>query len=161
MIYPIIFLFYNILNQHGTMTESNHYSTRKISTKSLESFSRKLQSFDWRSVLSKNDPTESYTVFLEEFFGLYDRYFPIKNYKSSSSKRSNSQWIFKGLKKSSKRKETLYKKFLKNSTQQNEQDYKRYRNKLNHLIRIAKKSYYSERFSQARNDTKINMEYNQ
>ena len=98
MIYPIIFLFYNILDQHGTMTESYHYSTRKISTKSLESFSRKLQRFDWRSVLSKNDPTESYTVFLEEFFGLYDRYFPIKNYKSSSSKRSNNQWIFKGLK---------------------------------------------------------------
>ena len=135
MIYPIIFLFYNILDQHGTMTESNHYSTRKISTKS--------------------------PVFLEEFFGLYDRYFPIKNYKSSSSKRSNSQWIFKGLKKSSKRKETLYKKFLQNPTQQNEQDYKRYLNKLNHLIRIAKKRYYSERFSQARNDTKINMEYNQ
>ena len=40
--------------------------------------------------------------------------------------------------------------------QQNEQDYKRYRNKLNHVIRIAKKSYYSAsaRFSQARNDTK-------
>ena len=133
MIYPIIFLFYNILDQHGTMTESNHYSTRKISTKSLEAFPCKLQSFDWRSVLWKNDPRE----FLEKFFGLYDRYFSIKNYKLSSSKRSNSQWIFKGLKKASKRKETLYKKFLKNPTQQNEQDYKRYRNKLNHLIRIA------------------------
>ena len=145
---------YNILDQHGTMTESNRYSTRKISTKSLESFSRKLQSFDWRSVLSKNDPTESYTVFLEEFFGLYDRFFPIKNNKSNSSKRSNNQWISKGLKKSSKRKEALYKKFLKNPTQQNEQAYKRYRNKLNHLIRIAKKRYYSEKFSQARNDTK-------
>ena len=84
----------------------------------------------------------------------HDRYFPIKNYKSSCSKRSNNQWIFTGLKKSSKRKETLYKKFLQNPTQQNEQDYKRYRNKLNHLIRIAKKSYYSERFSQARNNTK-------
>ena len=52
------------------------------------------------------------------------------------------------------KKEALYKKFLKNPTQQNEQDYKRYRNKLNHLIRIAKKSYCNERFSQARNDTK-------
>lgn len=103
---------YNILDQHGTMTESNHYSTRKISAKSLvQSFSCKLQGFDWRSVLSKNDLTESYTVFLEEFFGLYDRYFPIKNYKLSGSKRSNNQWISKGLNKSSKRKEALYKKF--------------------------------------------------
>lgn len=137
------------MDQHGTITESNHYSTRKISTKSLESFSRELQSFDWRSVLSKNDPTELYTVFLEEFFGLYDRFFPIKNHKLNSSKRSNNQWITRGLKKSLKRKDALYKKFLKNPTQQNEQDYKRYCYKLNHLIRIAKKSYYSERFSQA------------
>ena len=137
------------MDQHGTITESNHYSTRKISTKSLEPFSRELQSFDWRSVLSKNDPTELYTVFLEEFFGLYDRFFPIKNHKLNSSMRSNNQWITRGLKKSLKRKDALYKKFLKNPTQQNEQDYKRYCYKLNHLIRIAKKSYYSERFSQA------------
>lgn len=64
------------------MTESNDHSTRKISTKYLKSFSRKLQSCNWQSVLSKNDPTESYTAFFEEFFELYDRLFPITNYKS-------------------------------------------------------------------------------
>ena len=75
----------------------------------------------------------------------------MKKYKS---KRSNNLWISKGLKKSSKTKEALYRKFIKNPSQENERDYKIYRNKLNHLIRIAKKNYYSKRLDQAGNDIK-------
>ena len=87
-------------------------------------------------------------------YSVYNKTFPINNCKSKNSKRSNNQWISQGLKKSSKRKEALYKNFIKKPTQINERDYKRYRNKLNHLIRIAKKNYYSKRFSQAQNDIK-------
>ena len=75
----------------------------------------------------------------------------MKKYKS---KRPNNLWISKGLKKSSKTKEILYRKFIKNPSHKNERDYKTYRNKLNHLIRIAKKNYYSKRLDQAGNDIK-------
>jgi len=51
-------------------------------------------------------------------------------------------------------KEKLYKKFIKNPTKNNEQIYKKYRHKLNHLIRIAKTNYYCKKFSQAQNDIK-------
>ena len=54
----------------------------------------------------------------------------MKKYKS---KRPNNLWISKGLKKSSKTKEILYRKFVKNPSHKNERDYKIYRNKLNHL----------------------------
>ena len=63
-------------------------------------------------------------------------------------------WIASGLKKSSIKKELLYKNFIKNRTPKNEQDNKTYRNKLNHLVRIAKKNYYSQKFSRAQNDIK-------
>ena len=107
--------------------------------------------FDGLLTLSKNDPTESYTAFFQEFFELYDKFFAMKKYKS---KRPNNLWISKGLKKSSKTKEILYRKFIKNPSHKNERDYKIYRNKLNHLIRIAKKNYYSKRLDQAGNDIK-------
>ena len=74
--------------------------------------------------------------------------------KKCKSRRSNNLWIPKRLKKSSKTKEVLYRKFIKNPSQKNERDYKIYRNKLNHLIRIAKKNYYSKRLDQAGNDIK-------
>ena len=78
----------------------------------------------------------------------------LKKYQSKNTKRDNKLWISRGLIKSSKTKEKLYKKFIKNPTKNNEQIYKKYRNKLNHLIRIAKKNYYCKKFSQAQNDIK-------
>ena len=114
---PIFSITEHDLQNHGTMPESNEHS---LTHKSLESFSSKLQSCNWQSVLSKNDPAESYTAFYKEFFQLYNKSFPIKNCKSKNSKRSNNQWISHGLKKSSKRKEALYKNFVKKLTQKDE-----------------------------------------
>ena len=81
-------------------------------------------------------------------------FFHQKKYKSKNTKRDNKLWISRGLIKSSKTKEKLYKKFIKNPTKSNEQIYKKYCNKLNHLIRIAKKNCYCKKFSLAQNDIK-------
>ena len=115
------------------------YTTRIITNSSLESFAQKLQQCDWQSTLSESDPIVSYEAFVKEFFGQYDKCFPIKKIKSKNAKRSENVWISIGLRKSSKTKEKLYKKFLTNKTVESETKYKVCRNKLNHLIRIAKK----------------------
>ena len=151
---PIFTITGHELKNDTKKPKSDDYTTRKITNKSLESFSSKLQNCDWQSTLSKNDPTESYAAFLKEFFELYDKFFPMKKYKSKNANRSNNLWISRGLKKSSKTKEVLYRNFIKNPSPKNERGYKIYRNKLNHLIRIAKKSYYSKKFNQAKNDIK-------
>ena len=140
------FPIFNIITEHELQkcpktSMAEDYTTRIITKKSLEAFCCKIKNCDWHSTLSKNDPTESYTAFFKEFFELYDKFFPMKKYKS---KRPNNLWISKGLKKSSKTKEILYRKFIKNPSHKNERDYKIYRNKLNHLIRIAKKNCYSK-----------------
>jgi uracil-DNA glycosylase len=46
--------------------------------------------------------------------------------------------------KSVKKKNILYKKYLYHPTVKNENNYKQYKNKLNHVIKIAKKKYYEE-----------------
>lgn len=84
---------------------------------SLESFSSKLQSCDWQSTLSKKDPTEPYAAFIKEFFELYNKSFPMKKYRSKNTKRTHNPWISRGLKKSSKTKEILYKTFIKNPSE--------------------------------------------
>ena len=124
-------------------------TTQIITKESLEAFCCEIENCNWQSTLSKNDPTESYTAFFKDFFELYDKFFPMKKYK-----RSNNLWISKGLKKSSKTKEVLFRKFIKNPSEKNERDYKIYQNKLNHLTRLAKKNYYSKRLDQAGNDIK-------
>jgi hypothetical protein len=53
-----------------------------------------------------------------------------------------------------RKKNKLYKKYLGNPTLQRELHYKRYKNKLNHLIRNAKKTYYDNKFDRAKSNLK-------
>jgi hypothetical protein len=46
--------------------------------------------------------------------------------------------------KSVKQKNKLYKKYLQYPKGKNEKIYKKYKNKLNHVIKVAKKKYYKE-----------------
>ncbi len=50
----------------------------------------------------------------------------------------------KSIAKSVRKKNKLYKKFLCHPTTNNEHKYKQYKNKLNHIIKIAKKKHYEE-----------------
>ena len=144
---------YNALDKSKTPASSKFIS-RLITQSSLDSFTDKLKKIDWITTIQENDPTKSLQAFLKILCELYDKYFPVKISKRSNIKRLNNSWISKGLKKSSKTKERLYKKFLKCPTKSNEEKYKTYRNKLNHLVRIAKKKYYNNKFFEAKNDIK-------
>ena len=66
----------------------------------------------------------------------------------------NPGWLSTGLLKSIKRKNSLYKKFLKSPSPFNESSYKRYRNKLNHYLRLAKRSYYEVKLKTLKNNIK-------
>jgi hypothetical protein len=70
---------------------------------------------------------------------------------------TKSPWMTNGIFKSISKKNKLYKKFLKKATRKNETGYKKYKNKLNHVIKTAKKAYYEKQFVNYKNDTKQNM----
>ena len=57
--------------------------------------------------------------------------------------------------KSVKSENKLYKKLLNNPASKNELAYKKYRNKLNHVIRISKKQYYEEQLIKYKQNTKM------
>ena len=57
--------------------------------------------------------------------------------------------------KSVKRKNKLYKTFLKNPSRKNEKTYKRYKNKLNHIIQLSKRLYYEEQLIRYKNNSKM------
>ena len=61
-------------------------------------------------------------------------------------KSYQSPWITKGIAKSSKKKQKLYEKFLKNRTPKNEETYETYKNLFETIKRRSKKKFYSEKF---------------
>ena len=57
--------------------------------------------------------------------------------------------------KSVKNKNKLYKTLLKNPNNKNRQKYTKYKNKLNHIIKIAKKIYYEEQLIKYKKNSKM------
>ena len=86
---------------------------------------------------------EIYDTFLRTLTDIYDANLPIWEY-ILQNKDIKSPWISKGLKKSSKKKQKLYLKFLKTETLGNEFKYKTYKSLFEKLRKKAKITYYSK-----------------
>ena len=65
-----------------------------------------------------------------------------------------SPWITKGIAKSSKTKQKLYKKYLKRRTNETETAYKLYKNLFESIRRRSEQNYYSEKLLRFKNDPK-------
>jgi archaellum biogenesis ATPase FlaH len=92
-------------------------------------------------------------VFLDKFTNTYNSCFPLKKIKISKHK-SRKPWVSKGLLKSIKRKNKLYRKYMNQPCNSNENIYKTFKNKLNHLLQIAKLMYYEKQLEHVRTNTK-------
>ena len=139
---------YNGLSLYG------YLPTARLVLANLNNFKTRLSQVNWTALLNDNDPNDSYNIFLSEYSRLYNLCFPLKSLKVKNCKRLNSPWITKSLLISVRKKNKLYRQLLRSPTPTRELQYKSYRNKLNHLIRIAKRHYYDQRFASAKNDLK-------
>ena len=87
------------------------------------------------------------------FTVLYEKCFPVTKRKMHH-KSKRKPWISSGIFKSIKTKTKLFKTKLKCPTETNILMYRNYRNKLNHVIRVSKKNYYTRKFTTCKNDLK-------
>ena len=70
------------------------------------------------------------------------------------SKLLTKPWITQGLLKSIKTKSKLYNTLLRNPSSLNHVQYKQYRNKINHLLKISKCNYYDCKIESTKNNLK-------
>ena len=63
-------------------------------------------------------------------------------------------WFSKGLAKSIKKKNSLYRRCLRNPCAENEAIYRKYKNKLNHSLRTAKRLYYESKLEHLKSNIK-------
>ena len=91
-----------------------------------------------------NDANLAYDKFLKYFVSLLDKYIPLK--EKTHNIKIKKPWNTRAILKSIKQKNRLYKMFRCTPNNQNETKYKQYRNKLNSVIRQAKRSYHYEKF---------------
>ena len=98
----------------------------------MKCFKSELGNVDWENLCSNENANKSYKCFIDKFNSLYDKCFPKS--KKVLSKRANkikSPWLSYGLLKCIRRKNRLYKKFLRKPSDINMETDKKYRNRLN------------------------------
>jgi hypothetical protein len=93
--------------------------------------------------LTEQDPNEAYNKFHAKYSELYDLCFPLEQTSNKHRKNVLSPWITKCLLTSIKKRKKLYKKLFSSPYHTRES----YKNKLNYLIRTAKRTYYDNRFN--------------
>lgn len=85
----------------------------------------------------------AYETFLKMFSTLYDKKWPLREWNSKRN-HASCLWITKGLQNARKKKNTLYRKFVRVKKIEAEIRYKNYKNKLSSIIRTNKKDYYKK-----------------
>ena len=129
--FPIFLISKNLMLDSSN--EPIHITKRKINDKSIN--------IAHKHVLNENSPSNAYNEFLRNFFGLHNEAFLKKKIKIKR-KGFNSPWITESLVKSSKKKQSLYEKFLNNKKPEKELNYKQYKTLFESLKKKSKKTIF-------------------
>lgn len=115
-----------------------------------------IQAIDWQSnFISDSNPSGMFCSFYSTISGIADKHIPLKQLSKKELKFLSKPWITQGIKVSIHVKNKLYSKYLKTKSCYFHSKFKLYRNKLNHLLKLSKKQYYSNYFLKNIKDSKM------
>ena len=86
-------------------------------------FKLRLCDIDWSKIKQCRDANKAYINFFTIIDSLCDECFPVAKIRLKQKKHI-APWIIRGIRKSSKRKQNLYKKTLKHRIMSNKENYK-------------------------------------
>ena len=116
-------------------------------------FNDRLANVHWDELSESKNTDCTYRCFVNKYTTIYNDCFPLKKVKVKNVTLSKP-WITKGLLKSVRKKNLLYKRFLANPTSYREKLYKSYKNKLTHSLRVAKRLYYNKKLDEYKSNAK-------
>ncbi len=117
------------------------YSKKRIVTdRNICEIISELEKTEWDEILNSDDVNFSYETFVNKLTDIYRKKCPIVTSKVTN-KRHYKPWMTSGLKNACKKKNLLYKYFLKSRSKQSEDKYKTYKNKLTTILRKCEKNY--------------------
>ncbi len=135
----------------------NPIKTTNIMVRDFKNFEKDNFMLDLQTMKSFDDSKDvnhNYDTFQDHFIKCLDKYAPLKKLSKRKEKMKKKPWINKEILKSIRMRDKFYKKFIKTKNPEWEVKYKSHRNKINHLIRISKRKYYSNYFQNFKNDSK-------
>ena len=130
--------------------ENSQRIKRLVNDKTINNFIDAIKKEEWGTIFQSQDPQEAYTLFSNTLKKQYNMCFPIITI--TGTYRNRLPWLTDGLRASIKMKNRLYKLSIKKPNSSNISYYKTYRNKLNHILKIAEKVHFQQLFEYHKND---------
>ena len=143
-----------VINYRGWISTENlnKYKTiRQFTDENMQALNNYLIRFDWTTIISSTDVDECYSLFINEIIDAINFHCPLKKVHLRTS---HNMWMTKGLINACNKKNNLYKKFIKNRNEINEQRYKKLKNKLISVLRMSKQEYYTKILNKHKNNIK-------
>ena len=131
---------YLIIYNENCNVKNQRPMIRIFSEKNKAKFLEFLRNVNWESVHSLSDANEAYNEFADIVYSGFEKFFPFT--KLSRSKSKDKKWITEALRKSSKTKNKLYKKWLISKSLVDETNYKNYRKICRKVAAEAENTYY-------------------
>ena len=129
---------------------------RDHSTKNIEKFKEELQNLEWQEIKSERNAQKAYSIFHTILSEKYNKCFPLKKVKKKYY--CNKPWLTPVLKQAIKRKNKLYtianKRHNTGNSKENLEYYKKYRNRLHHILNSAERKYFQDKLLEHKSNIK-------
>jgi hypothetical protein len=145
--FPIFHIRKNVIKRRSVV----QYVRRDLSSYRKTNFINELNTIDWNVLYSVTDAQEAFSYFHTVLVTLYNKHFPKVTIRIKRDE--DKPWLTKLLINAIKYKHRLYFNFKKFPTVHNELVYKKYRNKLNHLLKAAERKYYRDLIMSNKNNS--------
>ena len=126
---------------------------RIINTNSINQLYNNLSKRDWSVVNENSDVNDANSSFINMFRAEFESCCQIKKFRVQVMSKKKP-WITKGLENACKKKNNLYRNFLKCKSTSSLCRYKAYKNKLTTALRYAEKEYFNRLLYQKKDDIK-------
>ena len=143
---------YTIICNRKSYTKPERPFIRIFSQKNKQKFNDYLQKSNFNDIFVDIDANSAYNKFINIVQSAFDYSFPFT--RLSRARAKDKVWVTAALRKSSKTKSKLYKKWLQTKEQQDEIKYKQYRRYFRKVALEAEEKHYREMFDTRTNSVK-------
>ena len=145
-------------NMHGGQSSSDSENDtpvmkRNMCQRNMQKFIDKVNMVNWEHVTDSDNAQEAYTLFHAKLSDIYNACFPLKKIKKKYY--TSKPWLTEALKESIRTKNKLYiSRYKAGNHEENVAYYKKYRNRLNHVLRAAERKYYQNLINEHKSNVK-------
>ena len=138
-----------IINKFTTLPKNVVIYKRDFSNFNESLLIQDIQEIDWNydNDACNCDVNSMFDEFHSKLSATIDKHAPLKQLGRRSIKNLSNPWVTLGIRNAIRVKNKLYKKYIKTRLLYYHSKFKMYRNKINHLIKINKISYYNRYFT--------------